>query len=98
MSSGLDERAEGISLEEHLRALWGRMEVIRDRVVSAPPDFHRWLVAVGHFDSFDEALSLSGGHFATAAYYRLTIDFDFYFDDDFGHDDDGRAYWDWAEK
>ncbi len=96
MASGLDEADESISVEEHLRSLWGRMQSIREQVFSAPPEFERWLVAVGYFDRFEEPLSVSGGHFATAAYYRLNLDFDFYFGDDFGHDDyGGGAYWDW---
>jgi hypothetical protein len=95
LSSGLDERTGGISVESHLRALWLRLVAFREQIISTPPEFEKWLVAVAHFDKYDEPLMLSGGHFATASYYGLRLDFDFYFDDDFGHDDLGRSYWDW---
>jgi hypothetical protein len=96
MASGIDEKTEFVAIEDHLRALWQRMSNIREKIISLPPECDRWLVGVAHFDQYNEPLSLSGGHFATARYYRLRMDFDFYFDDSFGNDDEcERRYWDW---
>lgn len=50
---------------------------------------------VAFFKTHRDHLSLASGHFSTAASYRLIIDFDFYFEDDFGHDEGGQPYWSW---
>jgi hypothetical protein len=92
LESGLEK---GEPLDAHIRALWKRIEEIRPAICSLPKEVTRVLQCVGHFRDHSDACTLSGGHFATAAYYHLDWDFDFYFDDDFGHEDEGKPYWVW---
>ncbi len=92
MSSGLKV---GMPLDSHLKALWTKMEVIRSAVCEIPDEMFGLIQCVGHFKGNREPFTLSAGHFSTAAYYRLQIDFDFYFDNNFGHEDLGKPYWDW---
>ena len=53
------------------------------------------VICVGHFGSHLDSVEIASGHFATAAYYKLSLDFDFYFEDDFGHEEEGKPYWSW---
>ncbi|MEP3180557.1 MAG: DUF4279 domain-containing protein [Lentilitoribacter sp.] len=92
LHSGL---GKGEPLDAHLRALWKRMEKIRPAICNLPKDVTRLLQCVGYVKGHSDVCALSTGHFATAAYYQLDFDFDFYFDDDFGDEDMGKPYWKW---
>lgn len=92
LDSGLER---GEPLDAHIRALWKRLEKIRPAVCSLPQEINRVLQCVGHFKNHNDACAVSSGHFATAAFYGLDWDFDFYFDDDFGHEVKGKPYWAW---
>ncbi|SLN20850.1 hypothetical protein ROA7450_00723 [Roseovarius albus] len=92
MKSGLKP---GLPLEDHLTALWRRMERIREKVCEIPDEMHGVIQCVGYFKSHRDVCALSAGHYITAAYYQLNIDFDLYFDDDFGHENEGMPYWKW---
>jgi hypothetical protein len=86
---------KGLPLDAHLRALWRRIEPYGERLVHLGPEFARYLVCVAWFPSRDTALEIAAGHFSTAAYYRLILDFDFYFTDNFGDPKVGRGYGSW---
>lgn len=90
--SGADR---GRPIDEHLQALWRRLSVYRERIIRLPEDMERSVSCVGHFRTRFDKFQISSGHFATAAYYSLNLDCDFYFDDDFGHEDEGKPYWSW---
>jgi len=92
LESGLEK---GEPLDAHVRALWNRVEDIRLSVIKLPDDVTRVLQCVGYFKHHSDAFALSSGHFATAAYYRLDWDFDFYFNDGFGNEDESKPYWEW---
>jgi hypothetical protein len=92
LDSGLEK---GVPLDAHIRALWKRIAAIRPEICSLPDEMTRVIQCVGHFKDHNDACKLSSGHFATAAFYRLDWDFDFYFDDDFGSEDEGKPYWEW---
>ncbi len=92
MKSGLKA---GLPLESHLTALWRRMAPIRNEVCEMPDAMHGVIQCVAYFNSHRDAFTLPAGHYITAAYYQLNIDFDFYFEDLFGHEDEGMPYWKW---
>lgn len=92
MKSGLKH---GLPLEDHLTVLWQKMEHIREKVCEMPDGMHGVIQCVGYFKSHRDVCALSAGHYITAAYYQLKIDFDFYFDDCFGHEDEEMPYWKW---
>ncbi len=85
----------GAPLDEHLRALWRRLADYREEIITLPEEMHRSVSCVGAFNSHLDNIEIASGHFATAAYYGLTLDCDFYFDDDFGDDEEGKPYWSW---
>jgi len=85
----------GSPLDTQFRSLWKRIEPHKDRLRALGPEFSRFLVCTAWFPTRDTQLNIAAGHFATAAYYRLEPDFDFYFDDDFGHEDAGKGYATW---
>lgn len=92
LASGLERSAV---LDDHLRALWRRMNGFRQKIQGLPDDMDGWVKCVSYFKSHKDKVELAAGHFSTAAYYRVNVDFDFYFDDDFGDEDTGTPYWDW---
>lgn len=92
MNSGLEV---GLPLDNHLKALWNKMKLIRPAIQNLPNEMSGMIQCVGQFKSHRDPFTLSSGHYATAAAYGLTTDFDFYFDDDFGHEEIGKSYWDW---
>ena len=85
----------GRPIEEHLQALWRRLLVYREKVIHLPEEMKGSVPCVGHFDTHLDTIEIASGHFATAAYYGLALDCDFYFDDDFGHDEEVNPYWFW---
>ena len=92
LGSGLEK---GIPLDAHLTSLWRLIEDIKEQIITIPVEMKLTLQCVAHFAGQKEAFAISAGHFATAAYYRLDWDFDFYFDDNFGCEVDGQPYWKW---
>jgi hypothetical protein len=86
---------KGEALDAHIKALWKRIEKFRPAFCRLPEEITRVLQCVGHFKDHKDACTLSSGHFATAAFYGLDWDFDFYFDDHFGREDEGKPYWEW---
>ena len=92
MLSGVER---GKSIDEHLQGLWRRLSDYRENIILLPEDMHRSVPCVGYFASHFDKVQISSGHFATAAYYRVNLDCDFYFDDEFGHEDEGTPYWSW---
>ncbi|MEL6643793.1 MAG: DUF4279 domain-containing protein [Pseudomonadota bacterium] len=85
----------GDPIDEHLRALWRRLSGLRELIIQLPEEMNPSVSCVGHFASHFDKVQISSGHFATAAYYRANLDFDYYFDDDFGHEKEGTPYWSW---
>jgi len=85
----------GKPIDEHLQALWRRLSVYREQIIRLPEEMYLSVPCVGHFDSHFDKIQIASGHFATAAYYNLSLDCDFYFDDDFGYEDEGKPYWSW---
>lgn len=77
----------GRPIDEHLQALWRRLSVYREQIIQLPKDMERSVPCVGHFSSHFDPFQISSGHFATATYNGLNLDCDFYYDDDFGHED-----------
>jgi hypothetical protein len=67
----------------------------RGRIINLPEEVSRKVSCVGVFNSHLDTIEIASGHFTTAAYYNLTLDCDFYYEDDFGHDDLGKPYWSW---
>ncbi|MGJ8611358.1 MAG: DUF4279 domain-containing protein [Octadecabacter sp.] len=92
LDSGLQK---GEPLDAHIKALWKRIGNVRPAICSLPEEITRVLQCVGHFKDHNDACALSSGHFATAAFYHLDWDFDFYFDNEFGHEVEGKPYWEW---
>ena len=90
--SGVDH---GRPIDEHLQALWRRLSEYGEKIIELPESMDASVPCVGCFNSHLDTVEIASGHFATAAYYRLILDCDFYFDDDFGHDDLGKPYWSW---
>ncbi len=90
--------ARGRPLDEHLRALWRRMSPLRSAIISLPDDMRRTVQCVAHFASHEDRFALASGHLATLAYYRANIDCDFYFEDGFGREEEGRPYWEWPAR
>jgi len=82
-------------LDEHLQALWRRLSVYRTKVIELPEGMNRSVSCVGQFKSYKDNIDLASGYFSTAAYYGLRLDFDFYFDGDFGHEVEGKPCWSW---
>lgn len=78
-----------------MMALWQRIETHRRVLCELPDKMSSYIQCVGHFKSHHDKLAIAAGHYATAAYYQMNIDCDFYFDDDFGHDEKGKPYWFW---
>ena len=85
----------GRPINEHLQALWRRLSEYREKIIELPEGMEGSVPCVGYFNTHLDPVEIASGHFSTAAYYRLTLDCDFYFDDDFGHDDAGKPYWSW---
>ena len=79
----------------HYSALWRRLSEYGEKIIELPESMDASVPCVGCFNSHLDTVEIASGHFATAAYYRLILDCDFYFDDDFGHDDLGKPYWSW---
>jgi len=67
----------------------------RESIIALPDDVYRSVPCVGVFDSHLDTSEIASGHFTTAAYYNLTFDCDFYYEEDFGDDDLGKSYWVW---
>lgn len=86
---------EGRPIDEHLRSLWRRLSVYREKLLNMPEELTASVSCVGHFHSHFDTVEIASGHFATAASYNLTLDFDFYFDDAFGQEEEGKPYWSW---
>lgn len=82
-------------LDTHLTSLWRRLEPIRQRILALPKHMTGSVQFVATFETRNEPVILSGGHFATAGYYALNIDFDFYFLDGFGDPALDFPYWKW---
>jgi hypothetical protein len=91
----LSGEKKGLSLDAHLRSLWKRIEPYKEGLIHLGPEFTRRLVCVAWFPNKDTEFKISAGHFGTVGYYRLDLDFDFYFLDDFGHEDAGKGYASW---
>ncbi len=91
----LSGEERGLPLDRHLRSLWKRIEPYKERLIHLGPEFSRQLTCVAWFPTKDSEITISAGHFSTAAYYRLDLNFDFYFEDDFGHEDLGKGYASW---
>ncbi len=87
--------SKGFPLDTHLRSLWRRLEPHRERLIRLDPEFSRRLVCVAWFKERDSYFSIAAGHFKTASYFQLELDFDFYFRDDFGHPDSENPYYVW---
>ena len=85
----------GKPINERLQSLWRRLSPLREKIIQLPAGMEGSVSCVGYFDSHLDPLEIASGHFATAAYYRLGFDCDFYFGDDFGHEEDGKPYWSW---
>jgi hypothetical protein len=92
MNSGLEI---GLPLDKQLKALWAKLELIGPAVRDLPNEMSGVIQCVGHFKSHLDPFVLASGHYATAAAYQLSIDCDFYFDDDFGDEAAGKPYWTW---
>jgi hypothetical protein len=86
---------KGLPLDTHIRALWRRVEPYGERLIQLGPEYSRYLVCTAGFPSKDSEFKIAAGHFSTAAYYRLEIDFDFYFLDNFGDGNMGNDYASW---
>ena len=86
---------KGRPLDSHIRALWRRIEPHGDRLIQLGPEYSRYLVCTAWFPTRDSQFTIAAGHFSTIAYYRLEIDFDFYFRDDFGDRNTGKGYASW---
>ena len=93
LKSGLEV---GAPLDAHLISLWQRMASHRDVLCSLPNDMSACVQCVAHFKSHRDKVAIAAGHYSTAAYYQMNIDCDFYFEDDFGHEEDGKPYWLWS--
>lgn len=85
----------GKPIDEHLQALWRRLSDLREPIIRLPKEMNRSVPCVGHFVSHFDKVQISSGHFSTAAYYGVNLDCDFYFDDKFGHEEEGTPYWSW---
>ena len=92
LSSGIQI---GAPLDEHLKSLWSRMAPFRKQICNRPADMNAHIACTGTFQTKSETILLSAGHFSTAAYYKIVIDFDFYFEDSFDNDEVGKPYWKW---
>lgn len=57
----------GISIDEHLQALWRRLLDYREKIILLPEDMHRSVPCAGHFTPHFDKVQISPGHFATAA-------------------------------
>jgi hypothetical protein len=83
---------KGLSIDTHLRSLWKRIEPYGERLISLGPEFSRYLVCTAWFPTRDTQFIIAAGHFSTAAYYRLELDFDFYFMDESGDENFRRGH------
>ena len=90
MLSGVER---GQPIEDHLQALWRRLSVHREQIIRLPDHMFRSVSCVGVFNTRHAKLEISAGHFATAAYFGVTLDCDFYFDEEMGDDDDDTPWW-----
>lgn len=86
---------KGRPLDSHIRALWKRIAPYEKRLIQLGPEYSRHLVCTAWFPSKDSEFTIAAGHFGTIAYYRLEIDFDFYFLDSFGDGNNGNDYASW---
>lgn len=86
---------KGLPLDTHIRALWRRIEPYGERLIQLGPEYSRYLVCTTWFPNKDSGFTITAGHFGTIAYYRLEIDFDFYFLDNFGDENIGKGYASW---
>jgi len=92
LPSGIEK---GEPIETHLQSLWRRVSTYHAQVVGLANTMKGYIAGVGYFKSHRDKFAISSGHFATTAYYQLNFDFNFYFDDNFGHEEEGRPYWKW---
>jgi hypothetical protein len=92
MRSGVPK---GACLDEHLKGLWTRLEPLRHLILGLPPEMTKSVKCIGHFRSHHDPVRFSAGHFATAGYYGLKMDYDFYFDNEFGNENRSLPYWTW---
>ena len=92
LQSGVEK---GLPLDVHLQSIWKKVAAYRTQICELPSSMIGLIQCVGSFRTRRDQFIVSAGHFSTAAYYRLSFDFDFYFDDDFGNDEEGHRYWEW---
>lgn len=92
MQSGIER---GQPIDKHLKALWRRLSPLRDQIIHLPAEMNRQICCVGCFDTHLDDLQISAGHFAAAHSFGVTIDFDFYFENDFGDETKAMPHWLW---
>lgn len=91
----------GSTIEDHLVALWRRVENVRERLLDRPATYEATLQFVSYYPKREDEFCISAGHLTTAAYYQLNVDFDFYYSgysDDEERDsqtEDSEFYWKW---
>jgi hypothetical protein len=92
LQSGVEK---GLPIDVHLQSIWKKIVPYRTQLCGLPSSMKGFIQCVGTFSTRRDQFAVSAGHFSTAAYYRLSFDCDFYFDDDFGNDEEGQRYWEW---
>ena len=92
LQSGVEE---GLPIDVHLKSIWKKIVPYRTQICGLPSSMHGLIQCVGTFKTRRDQFAVSAGHFSTAAYYQLSFDFDFYFDDEFGDEKEGQRYWEW---
>ena len=85
--------AEGLPIDVHIKAIWKKISPYRVQICGLPSSMHGLIQCVGTFKSRRDKFTVAAGHFSTAAYYKVSFDFDFYFDDEFGDEREGQRYW-----
>jgi len=85
----------GQPLDLHIQALWRRLAGCRDQICDLPDTMCGVVQGTGFFKTHRDPFVLSSGHYQTASFYGLPIDFDFYYEDNFGYEDEGTPYWEW---
>jgi len=81
--SGLDDRSP---LNEHIQKLLSELEPHKENLVELSENYDLYLQCVGYFHPFGHGIHLDSKIIEKASTLKLSVDMDFYYIGDHGHD------------
>ena len=83
LESGLDDTHR---IEEHIEALFAVLEPLKDTLSKLADEYEYCIQCVGYFPASNHGIHLDKGTMKKVENLGLSLDYDFYFVDDYGHD------------